>query len=221
MLSSLVSPLLGVVRSYRIREARATVTVPRDTTPTTIIDGVRLILLQGDITDQEVDAIVNAANTTLLGGGGVDGAIHRRGGPAILAECRRIRDRDGGCPTGKAVITGAGKLPARHVIHTVGPVWSGGQRGEETLLRSAYRSSLERAREHRLATIAFPSISTGAYGYPIDEASRIALDEVATAISSHALHREGLEEVRFVLFSSADRETYQRALEGVDSARSS
>ena len=194
---------------------------PRDTTPTTVIDGVRLILLQGDITDQEVDAIVNAANTKLLGGGGVDGAIHRRGGPAILAECRRIRDRDGGCPTGKAVITGAGKLPARHVIHTVGPVWSGGKRGEEALLRSAYRSSLERAREHRLATIAFPSISTGAYGYPIDEASRIALDEVATAISSRALHREGLEEVRFVLFSSADRETYQRALEGVDSARSS
>ncbi len=221
MLSSLVSPLLGVVRSYRIREARATVTVPRDTTPTTVIDGVRLILLQGDITDQEVDAIVNAANTTLLGGGGVDGAIHRRGGPAILAECQIIRDREGGCPTGSAVITGAGNLPARHVIHTVGPVWSGGQRGEETLLRAAYRSSLERAREHGLATIAFPSISTGAYRYPIVEASRVALDEVATAISAQALHREGLEEVRFVLFSSADQKTYQRALKGVGSAGSS
>ena len=110
---------------------------------------------------------------------------------------------------------GGGNLPARHVIHTVGPVWSGGQRGEETLLRAAYRSSLQRAREHGLATIAFPSISTGAYRYPIDEASRVALDEVAKAISAHALHREGLEEVRFVLFSSADHATYRRALEGV------
>ncbi len=185
---------------------------PADATLTKVIDGVRLTLLKGDITEQVVDAIVNAANTTLLGGGGVDGAIHRRGGPAILAECRRIRDREGGCPTGEAVITGAGDLPARHVIHTVGPVWSGGDRGEETLLRSAYGNSLERARERRLATIAFPSISTGAYRYPVEAASRVALDEVAKAISARSLHRHGLREVRFVLFSSEDCATYAGAL---------
>lgn len=185
-----------------------------------VIDGVRIRLFQGDITEQEVDAIVNAANTTLLGGGGVDGAIHRRGGPAILEECRKIHDERGGCPTGEAVITGGGNLRARYVIHTVGPVWSGGQKGEEALLRAAYRSSLERAREHRLARVAFPSISTGAYRYPIEKASRVALETVAGAISTEHLRGEGLEEVRFVLFSSGDFETYRRALAELGGASS-
>ncbi|MFS8513409.1 MAG: macro domain-containing protein, partial [Planifilum fulgidum] len=119
-------------------------------------------LKQGDITKEEVDAIVNAANSGLLGGGGVDGAIHRAGGPEIMEECRQIRAREGGCPTGEAVVTGAGKLKARYVIHAVGPVWQGGGKGEEELLRSAYRNSLQRAAERQLMTVAFPSISTGA-----------------------------------------------------------
>ena len=187
---------------------------PRNSEFAKVIAGVRLTLVRGDITDQRVDAIVNAANTTLLGGGGVDGAIHRRGGPAILEECRVIHDRDGGCPTGDAVITGAGELPARYVIHTVGPVWSGGQRDEEKLLRAAYRNSLERAREYKLSTVAFPSISTGAYRYPIEKASRVAIGEVCAMLSSAELQRE-LEEVRLVLFSPGDFDAYRAALEEV------
>ena len=124
-----------------------------------------------------MDAIVNAANSGLLGGG-VDGAIHRAGGPEIMEECRQIRARQGGCPTGKAVVTGAGKLKARYVIHAVGPVWRGGDGGEEELLRSAYRESLQRAAERQLQRIAFPSLSTGAYGYPVDKAAPVALSEV-------------------------------------------
>ncbi|MFD1795799.1 O-acetyl-ADP-ribose deacetylase [Paracoccus aurantiacus] len=131
-------------------------------------------VLQGDITTLDVDAIVNAANETLLGGGGVDGAIHRAAGPELLAECRSI----GGCPTGQARITKGYNLPARHVIHTVGPVWKGGGQGEDTLLASAYRNSLELARSHRLTTIAFPAISTGVYGFPADRASHIAVDMI-------------------------------------------
>ena len=174
------------------------------------IGASRITLAPGDITEQHVDAIVNAANMTLLGGGGVDGAIHRRGGPAILDECRQIVSRQGGCPTGEAVITGAGRLPARFVIHSVGPIWAGGQRGEDELLTAAYRNSLRLAAEHGLATIAFPSISTGAYRFPIERAARIALGTVAGFLRAGG-HR--LAEVRFVLFSDHDLTVYHHALE--------
>jgi O-acetyl-ADP-ribose deacetylase (regulator of RNase III) len=169
----------------------------------------RLALVAGDITTQAVDAIVNAANTTLLGGGGVDGAIHRRGGPAILAECREIAARQGGCPTGDAVITTAGRLPARFVIHTVGPVWSGGRRREDELLASAYRSSLRLAAGRALRSIAFPSISTGAYRFPIERAATIALRTVRDFLVTEP---HELDEVRFVLFTERDLGVYERAL---------
>jgi len=162
----------------------------------------RVELAQGDITQQPTDAIVNAANTSLLGGGGVDGAIHRAGGPAILEECRKL----GGCPTGGAKITTGGKLAARHVIHTVGPVYHEGQQGEAELLASAYRRSLEVASENSLKSLAFPSISTGAYRYPIDDAARVALTTVREYLQAHP----DIELVRFVLFSDADLATYER-----------
>src|SRR5437879_8025548 len=141
---------------------------------------VRIEAVQGDITRQAVDGIVNAANTTLLGGGGVDGAIHRVAGPELLEECRRI----GGCPTGEARITGGHGLPAKWVIHTVGPVWKGGGHGERDQLASCYRSSLTLAARHAIATIAFPSISTGAYGFPIEDACDIALGEVERSLAA-------------------------------------
>jgi O-acetyl-ADP-ribose deacetylase len=159
------------------------------------ISGTILELVEGDITQQHVDAIVNAANSGLRGGGGVDGAIHRAGGPEIMAECRRI----GGCPTGSAVLTAGGRLPARHVIHAVGPIWYGGQRGEPELLASAYRRSLEIAEEHRLKAVAFPSLSTGAYGYPIKEASEISLHTIV----AHLKGPTTLERVIFVLFGQS------------------
>ena len=146
------------------------------------ITGSRLQLAQGDITKEDVDAIVNAANSGLMGGGGVDGAIHRVGGQAILEECKRIVERRGRLPAGQAVITTGGRLPARHVIHTVGPRWSAGQRGEAEALVSAYRESLALALDEGLKTVSFPSISTGAYGYPVDQAARIALGEVASIL---------------------------------------
>jgi O-acetyl-ADP-ribose deacetylase (regulator of RNase III) len=164
-----------------------------------------LELVEGDITRQQVDAIVNAANSSLLGGGGVDGAIHRAGGPAILEECKKI----GGCPTGEAVITTGGMLQARYVIHTVGPVWRGGSRGEAALLAKAYANSLALAAAHRLSSIAFPSISTGAYGYPLDQAARIAL---ATVIR-HLRGETPIGTVRFVLFNRMTLEAYGAALQ--------
>jgi len=161
-------------------------------------------LVQGDITDQDVEAVVNAANPSLLGGGGVDGAIHRAGGPRILEECRRI----GGCPQGEARLTTGGELRAQYVIHTVGPIYRGGSRDEAETLARAYRSSLALASEKGISTIAFPSISTGAYGYPITLAADIALRTVLEFLTQHP----DIELVRFILFSAADYRVYQNAL---------
>lgn len=157
----------------------------------------------------ETDAIVNAANPSLMGGGGVDGAIHRKGGPKILEECKRIRATEypDGLPTGKAVITNGGNLKAKYVIHTVGPVWRGGKSGEAKLLAEAYRNSLKLAVSRGLKTIAFPSISTGAYGYPMDEACRIALSTVKNFLEEE----DGLDEVVFVLFTKENFEKYKEA----------
>jgi O-acetyl-ADP-ribose deacetylase (regulator of RNase III) len=171
----------------------------------------RVRLVNGDITEMETDAIVNAANSSLMGGGGVDGAIHRKGGPKILEECKKIRATvwPEGLPTGRAIITSAGNLKAKHVIHTVGPVWHGGNRGEAELLAQAYQNSLRTAVSNELKTVAFPSISTGAYGYPIGNASRIALKTVKDFLEKE----DRLSEVVFVLFSQHDLKLY------VDSAK--
>jgi O-acetyl-ADP-ribose deacetylase len=170
-----------------------------------------LDVVRGDITEQRVDAVVNAANSTLLGGGGVDGAIHRRGGPGILEECREARRTrfPDGLPTGDAVATGAGALPARWVIHTVGPVWRGGGAGEAGLLASAYCCSLERAREVGARTVAFPSISTGAYGYPLAEAAPLALSTIVAYLLQHP---DVFDEVRLVAFGERDAQVYRDAL---------
>ncbi len=165
----------------------------------------RIRFVQGDITEQEVDAIVNAANTSLLGGGGVDGAIHRAAGPRLLEECREL----GGCPTGEARITKGYRLSAKHVIHTVGPVYRDGSQGEPELLASAYRNSLALAEQHGLRSVAFPSISTGVYRFPIQEASRIAQSTVLEWLQEHELP----ERVVFVLFSPSDLEVYQKTFE--------
>jgi len=171
--------------------------------------GRKLQLVRGDITKEKTEAIVNAANSSLLGGGGVDGAIHRAGGPAIHEECRAIRDRQGGCPTGEAVVTTGGRLAARYVIHTVGPVWRGGEGGEKDLLSSCYRNALRRAKELGVASIAFPSISTGIYGYPIAEAAPVALRTVAGFLAEE----EGAPSlVRFVLFDEETFRVYREAL---------
>jgi O-acetyl-ADP-ribose deacetylase (regulator of RNase III) len=154
----------------------------------------RIVLLEGDITEQRVDAIVNAANSTLLGGGGVDGAIHRAAGPELLEECRRL----GGCPTGQARVTRGHALPARWIIHTVGPIWRGGEADEEALLASCYRSALALAAERGAATVAFPAISCGVYGFPIPRACRIALHEIRTVLERSVLPSE----VRLVAFDA-------------------
>lgn len=164
-------------------------------------------IIQGDITKIKADAIVNAANSSLLGGGGVDGAIHRAGGPTILEECQKIRASQGGCKTGEAVITTAGHLPVRYVIHTVGPVWQGGNQGETELLANCYKNTLALAVQHQVKTIAFPSISTGIYGFPIEQACQIALKEILKFLGEN----KGLERIVFVCFSVADYQVYQTA----------
>ena len=178
--------------------------------PTEVIIGqARLSIVSGDITKQNTDGIVNAANSSLTGGGGVDGAIHRAGGPAILEECRQIVSRQGRLPTGKAVITTGGNLKAKYVIHTVGPIWHGGDKGEPELLASAYRESLKVATENKLTSISFPSISTGVYGYPVANAARVAMKTVAPFLREEVT---SLKEVVFVLFDSRTYESYQSAL---------
>lgn len=169
------------------------------------IGGTVISLIRGDITVEETDAIVNAANSQLAGGGGVDGAIHAAGGPKIMEECGKYN----GCPTGKAVITSGGNLKARHVIHTVGPIYRDGSRNEAALLESAYRSSLELAVKNGLKTIAFPSISTGAYGYPLDEAAGIAIKTVFDFVKNN---KGAFSLVRFTLFSDAALKAYSEAL---------
>jgi O-acetyl-ADP-ribose deacetylase (regulator of RNase III) len=172
-----------------------------------IVNGRIIQLHQGDITLEEVEAIVNAANSALAGGGGVDGAIHRRGGPTIMAETR-LRYPDG-CPTGSAVITDAGRLRSKYVIHAVGPIWGGGSRGEAELLAAAYRRCLELAAAHDCQSIAFPSLSTGAYRYPVDQAARVALKTVVEFLKEH----ERPQLVRFVLFDAGTYAAYAAALE--------
>ena len=165
----------------------------------------RIEIVEGDITKQRVDAIVNAANTTLLGGGGVDGAIHRTAGPELLTECRAL----GGCATGHAKITQGYRLPAKWVIHTVGPVWHGGQHGEDELLASCYRTSFALAEQHGLRTIAFPSISTGAYGFPMDRAARIAVREISALLQQS----KTVEKVLLVCFGPEATHTHSQALQ--------
>lgn len=165
----------------------------------------RLEIVKGDITKQEVDAVVNAANTSLLGGGGVDGAVHHEAGPDLLAECSTL----GGCPTGEARITKGYRLPARHVIHTVGPVWHGGRHNEDELLARCYRNGFALAEKHALHTIAFPSISTGAYGFPVERASRIALSEIKSFLDRNTL----VDKVVVVCFDAGTLRCYETALQ--------
>jgi O-acetyl-ADP-ribose deacetylase (regulator of RNase III) len=172
-----------------------------------VISNSKLILVQGDITTETTEAIVNAANTRLMGGGGVDGAIHAAGGPQIMEECRKI----GGCLTGGAVITSGGNLKAKYVIHTVGPIWRGGNNDEKKLLASAYRSSLELASKNKIKSISFPSISTGAYSYPTREAAQVALTTIMDYLKEHA----EIELVRFVLFGAVDLGVYEETLKGL------
>lgn len=165
----------------------------------------KIEIIKGDITKIKVEAIVNAANSSLMGGGGVDGAIHRAGGAAILEECRKIVARQGGCKTGEAVITTGGNLPAKFVIHTVGPVWNNGKKKEGSLLASCYQNSLKLAIEHKLSSIAFPNISTGIYGYPKKEAAEIAVDTVSGFLKQNNF----LLKVYFVCFDEENYHLYQ------------
>lgn len=165
----------------------------------------KISIVEGDITKIEVDVIVNAANNTLLGGGGVDGAIHKAGGPTILEQCKKI----GGCPTGEARITTAGNMPSKYVIHTVGPIYKDGSKGEYKLLYNAYYNSLKLAKEYKLKTVAFPSISTGVYGYPKNEASEVAIKAVVDFIDNEGQ----IEEVKYILFSKKDYLLYKEKLD--------
>jgi len=180
------------------------------------INQVKLSIIKGDITQQGTEAIVNAANPSLMGGGGVDGAIHRAGGTSILEECKQIVYRQGRLPTGKAVITSGGNLKARYVIHTVGPVWHGGGQNEAELLASAYQESLKLAAESRLSSIAFPSISTGAYGYPVDAAAKVAIGAVSSFLQEKVT---SIREVVLVLFDSATFTTYSSALSEISGSQ--
>lgn len=173
-----------------------------------VVGKAKIRIIQGDITEQSTDAIVNTANSSLMGGGGVDGAIHRRGGPRVLEECKRIRETEWpeGLPTGKAVITTGGNLKARHVIHTVGPIWRGGKHGEPELLAEAYRNSLKIAVSKGIKTIAFPSISTGAYGYPMEEASKVALKTIREFLEKE----DNLDEIVLVCFNRSSLEICEK-----------
>jgi len=184
-----------------------------------LLDGGKMIEIHGpaDITEETTGAIVNAANSSLLGGGGVDGAIHNAGGPAILAECRQIVSKIGRLPAGQAVITTGGRLATRHVIHTVGPIYRGGGRGEAETLASCHRESIRLADENALISVAFPAISTGAYGYPVDEAAPIAMSATIEALAA-AKH---VEKCRFVLFDRATLQAYERAAEKLSTTTSS
>lgn len=177
------------------------------------VAGAVIRLRQGDITEVPADAIVNAANSELVGGGGVDGAIHRKGGPAIMLELNRIRPR-GGCPPGSAVLTGAGNLPAKYVIHAVGPIWRGGGFGESRTLASAYEASLRLAAEKGAKTVSFPSMSTGAYGYPAEKAAPVALEAVLAFLSAK---KTSIAEAVFVLFDRATLRAYEKALRALES----
>ncbi len=168
----------------------------------------RIEIARGDITKLKADAIVNAANSSLMGGGGVDGAIHRAGGPVILNECKKIVVKQGGCPTGEAVITTGGNLPAKFVIHTVGPVWNGGKRNEQEKLADCYRNSLRLAVENNLRTIAFPNISTGVYGYPKKEAAEIAVQTVTEFLQTNS----SIISIYFVCFDEENFQLYQSLL---------
>lgn len=175
------------------------------------INNTKLTLIQGDITEQKTDAIVNAANSSLLGGGGVDGAIHRAGGPEILEDCLKIRDKQGGCETGEAVITTGGNLQAKYVIHTVGPVWRGGRSGEPELLANCHRNSLHLAAENGVRTVSFPGISTGVYGYPLEKAAPVALKTVIDFLESD----DRFDEVVFVLYNAWTYKAYEDALKSL------
>jgi len=175
------------------------------------VNKTKLSLTVGDITKQKTDAIVNAANSSLMGGGGVDGAIHRAGGPKILEECMKIREKQGGCDTGEAVITTGGNLPVKYVIHTVGPIWGGGNRREPELLANCYKNSLKLAVENGIKTISFPSISTGAYGYPMGQAANVALKAVIDFLKKD----DSLEEVVFVLFNDMIYKSYESSLKSI------
>ncbi|HEX37821.1 MAG TPA: O-acetyl-ADP-ribose deacetylase [Candidatus Cloacimonetes bacterium] len=172
------------------------------------IDKTRIEILQGDITKQDTQAIVNAANSSLLGGGGVDGAIHRTGGPEILEHCKKIRKEYGTLPPGNAVITPAGNLTAEFVIHTVGPIWREGKNHEAEVLKNCYKNSLSLAQREMIRSLSFPSISTGAYGYPIDKASKIAISTVIEYVKKHSF----FDEIRFVLFSQYDLAVYEETM---------